>query len=148
MSTIVRWNPIREMAAMQNTMDRLFSDAWNNKRAQSGSLLALDVHEIDEAYHVVANLPGVSDENISINIHEGVLTISAALEQEDIDENARVLLRERSTGKFSRSVKLAQPIAIDDVEATYEDGVLALVLPKVPEVQPKSIQVKRLQSSN
>ena len=148
MSTIVRWNPVREMAAMQNTMDRIFSEAWRNPHTRSADFISLplDVNEIDEAYHVVANLPGVSDDNININIQDGVLTISAEIEAEEVDENTRVLLRERSYGKFSRSVTLPQPISIDDVDATYEDGVLHLVLPKVPEVQPKSIPVKRLQN--
>ena len=147
MSTLVRWNPIREMAAMQNAMDRVFNDAVQNSRnyTQNG-VLALDVFEVDEAYHVTANLPGVEEENIKINIHDGVLTINAEVLHEEIDENTRILLSERSYGKFSRSVTLPQPIATDDVEATYEDGILGLVLPKVPEVQPKSIPVKRLQS--
>ena len=145
MSTIVRWNPFREIAAMQNTMDRVFDDVWRNTRQEyAARALSLDVQETDAAYHVSANLPGIDDEKINISLHENVLTISAEIEQHKVDEDARVLLRERSYGKFSRSVTLPQAVSNDDVEATYEDGVLYLALPKVPEAQPHSIAVKRL----
>ena len=147
MSTIVRWNPFREMAAMQNTMDRLFDEAWNNKSSNfSGNVLSLDVYEKDDAYHVLADLPGVSEDQINFNLHEGVLTISAEVERQGIEEDTRVLLRERSFGKFGRSVTLPQPVNIDDVEAVFEDGTLKLVLPKTPEAQPHTIPVKRLKN--
>ena len=147
MSNLVRWNPVREMATMQNAMDRLFDDVWRNSRSTfAGNVLLLDVHETDDAYHVTSEMPGVNADQISINIRDGVLTIGAEIEQEAVDENTRVLLRERSYGKFSRSITLPQAVNADDVEATYDDGILTLTLPKVPEVQPKSIPVKKLVS--
>jgi HSP20 family protein len=149
MSTVVRWNPFREMVTMQNTMDRVFDDVRRNSRSGPTSrALLLDVQETNEAYHIVANLPGVDDEQINVNLHDNVLTISAEIEQETVEEDARVLLRERSYGQVNRSVNLPQPVSNDDVEATYEDGILRLTLPKVPELQPQSITVKRLANSN
>jgi HSP20 family protein len=149
MSTVVRWNPFREMVTMQNAMDRVFDDVRRNSHSEPTSrALLLDVQETNEAYHIVANLPGVDDEQINVNLHDNVLTISAEIEQETVEEDARVLLRERSYGKVNRSVNLPQPVSNDDVEATYEDGILRLTLPKVPELQPQSITVKRLANSN
>jgi HSP20 family protein len=152
MATVVRWNPIREMAAMQSAMDRLFEDTWRNTRSNfNGNALALDVHETDAAYTIFAALPGLDPDHINVNLHDGVLTISAELPEPTVEENVRVLLRERIYGKFSRSITLPQAVDIDNVEAAYENGVLALTLPKTPEAQPRTIPIrtsKMLQSSN
>lgn len=145
MTTIVRWNPIREMAAMQSAMDRLFEENWRGARPSvAGNALALDVHENDQAYVVHTSLPGVDADKINISFKDDVLTISGEVEQVKTseDQNTRVLLSERSYGKFSRSIRLAQAVDADKVEATYENGVLTLTLPKTPEAQPRQIPVK------
>lgn len=145
MTTIVRWNPIREMAAMQSAMDRLFEETWrNNRPTVAGNALALDVYENDSAYVVHTSLPGVDADKINISFQDDVLTISGEVEQHKTseDQNTRVLLSERSYGKFSRSIRLAQAIDADKVEATFENGVLTLTMPKAPEVQPRQIPVK------
>jgi HSP20 family protein len=145
MTTIVRWNPIREMAAMQSAMDRLFEQTWRGAQTTvAGNALALDVYENDQAYIVHTSLPGVEADKINISFQDDVLTISGEVEQvkSSEDQNTRVLLSERSYGKFSRSIRLAQAIDADRVEATYENGVLTLNLPKAPEVQPRMIPVK------
>ena len=139
MSTIIRWNPMREMAAWQNTMDRLFDEAL---RGSTENTLALDVNETDKGYTVVANLPGVNADHVNVNLHDGVLTISAETAEEETKEEGRVLIRERRAGKFSRSINLPQPVDADNVEAQFENGVLTLDLPKVPEVQPRQIPVR------
>ena len=145
MTTIVRWNPIREMAAMQSAMHRLFEENWRGARPSvAGNALALDVHENDQAYVVHTSLPGVDADKINISFKDDVLTISGEVEQVKTseDQNTRVLLSERSYGKFSRSIRLAQAVDADKVEATYENGVLTLTLPKTPEAQPRQIPVK------
>jgi HSP20 family protein len=145
MTTIVRWNPIREMAAMQSAMDRLFEETWRGARPTvAGNALALDVYENDLAYVVHTSLPGVNADQINISFQDDVLTISGEVEQAktSVEPNTRVLVSERSYGKFSRSIRLAQAIDADKVEATYENGVLTLTLPKAPEAQPRLIPVK------
>jgi HSP20 family protein len=86
----------------------------------------------------------VNPEQINISFQDDVLTISGEIPQPAIAENeqARTLLFERSYGKFSRSIRLAQPIDADHVEASYENGVLTLTLAKAPEAQPRLIPVK------
>jgi HSP20 family protein len=145
MSTLIRWNPVREMAAMQSAMDRLFDETWRGARPTvAGNTMALDVYETDTAYTVHTALPGVNPDQISISYHDDVLTISGEVEQPKFneDDNIRVLVFERSYGKFSRSIRLAQAIDADQVEANYENGVLMLTLPKTPEAQPRLIPVK------
>lgn len=142
MTTLIRWNPIREMSAMQSAMDRLFDETWRGVRGSEGGLLALDVIETDAAYTLRANLPGVDADAINVNLHEGVLTIGAEIKREEAAEGTRLLVQERAAGRYQRSITLPQPVDADSVEAAYEDGVLLLTLPKVPEVQPRQIPVR------
>jgi HSP20 family protein len=145
MSNIIRWNPIREMAAMQNMIDRVFEDTWRAARPTvAGNALPLDVYESDQGYIVFAALPGVSADAIQVSIDDDVLTISGEVPQPAFEEkdNTRVLLFERSYGKFSRSVRLGVPVDVEKVEAAYENGVLKLTLPKTAQAQPKTIPVR------
>ncbi len=147
MTTVICWNPIREMATMQGALDRLFDESWHNTRAPAETgALALDVHESDSAYVVNAAVPGVSADAVNISLHDGVLTISGELPQ-PTHETSRALLLERSYGKFQRSIRLPLPVAQDNVEATIENGVLTLTLPKTAEAQPRTIPVKTAQPS-
>lgn len=153
MNTVIRWNPMmREMAAVQNAFDRIFEDAWRSTRGGTAhKILALDVRENDEAYNIVTTLPGVSADQVEVSLQDNVLTISAEVQQEETTEGTRVLLQERAYGRFSRSINLPQEVDPDKVEAAYENGVLTLTLPKLPEAQPRVIPVKTntlLQSSN
>jgi HSP20 family protein len=156
MASITRWNPFRELAAMQNAMDRMFDDAWRGEWPVSGRWAgldspALDIHENDKAYTVVAPLPGINADQINVRLQNGVLTISGEIESPKVEDDSKVVVQERYYGKFSRSVTLPQSVDSDKVEATYENGVLTLNLPKVPEAQPKQIAIKvnkTLQSKN
>ncbi len=147
MTTVIRWNPIREMATMQGALDRLFDETWRTTRgaADSGTL-ALDVQETDSAYVVSAALPGVSANDVNISLHDGVLTISGETQQAPL-ENSRALLLERTYGKLQRSIRLPQPVVQDSIEAVIENGVLTLTLPKTAEAQPRSIPVRSAQPS-
>jgi HSP20 family protein len=145
MSTIVRWNPIREMAAMQSAFDRLFDETWRGARPTfAGNEMALDVYETAQNYTLIATLPGLNPDDIRVNMHDDVLTISAEVAAPKQEEGSRVLLQERAFGKFTRSVRLPQPVNLDSVEAAYEHGILTLTLPKAPEAQPRAIPVRAL----
>jgi HSP20 family protein len=150
-NTIVRWNPLREIAAMQNAMDRMFDDAWQ-ATGNGLTTLELDVHEDANAYTVIADVPGVNPEHIDVNFHDGALTIAVEIEKTETSEDSRVLLQERFTGKMSRRINLPQLVDVDDVEANYNAGVLTLMLPKAEEAKPRQIPVRNgkdvLQSSN
>lgn len=145
MATMYRWNPVRDLAAMQDAMDRIFEE--NRRTARNGNgvntrSLALDVLENENAYTVMTVLPGINPDNIDVRLHENVLTISAELAKPEVEENTRVLLNERLYGKFSRSINLPNEVDGDAVEAAYDNGVLTLTLPKVEEAQPRQIPVR------
>lgn len=146
-NNIIRWNPFREMANMQSAMDRLFEDAWRGNWPSTTGFAgfdspALDIHETDTAYTVAVPLPGVNPQDINVKMQNGTLTISGELPQPKVADNAKVVVQERYFGKFTRSVSLPEHVDADKVEATYENGVLNLNLPKLPEAQPKQIAVK------
>ncbi|MFN8376625.1 MAG: Hsp20/alpha crystallin family protein [Anaerolineae bacterium] len=138
--SIVRWNPIREMLAMQTALDRMFEDTRRGA-VEGGNMLALDVHEDDKAFTVVTALPGVKPENINVSIQDDVLTVTGEIPAQT-KENTRTLMQERVYGKFTRSIRLPVSVNNSKVEATFDNGVLTLTLPKAEEVQPKQIQVK------
>jgi HSP20 family protein len=145
MANMIRWNPLREMAAMQNAMDRLFDETWRTWQptySENGAnALALDVYENDNAYIVTTALPGAQGDNINIKLHNDLLTVEAEIPQHTV-ENARSLMQERVYGRFSRTIRLPQPVNRDAVEANFESGILTLHLPKAEEAQPRQIPVK------
>ena len=144
-NTIVRWNPYREMANMQSAMDRMFEDVWKGNFppfAGCTDTPALDIHETDTAYEVAVPLAGINPDDIHVKLHENTLTISGELPQPKVEDNRKVVVQERYYGKFSRSVSLPQSVDANNVEATYDNGVLKLTLPKLPEAQPKQISIK------
>ncbi len=141
MTTRVRWNPAREMAAMQNVMDQWFE---NGRPTATTNNLPLDVYETDSGYVIYTALPGVNPENINVSVEDDVLTISGEVAKPAFDEkdNVRTLAQERVTGKFTRSVRVNTPVESDKIEAAYENGLLKLTLPKIPAAQPRLIPVK------
>ena len=105
--------------------------------------LALDVADNDRDYVVTANLPGVKTENIDINLHENVLTISAEIKDERKEEQkGAMIVQERHYGKFARSLRFPTPVNADAVEASYADGVLTLNVPKAQLAGAKRISIK------
>lgn len=141
MTTRVRWNPAREMAAMQNVMDQWFE---NGRQTVTANNLPLDVYETDGGYVIYTALPGVSPEDIHVSVEDDVLTISGEVAKPAFEEkdNVRTLAQERTTGKFTRSVRVSTPVESDKIEAAYENGLLKLTLPKTPAAQPRQIPVK------
>lgn len=145
--TVVRWNPLREINEMRNQIDRLFYDTWRPllQAAQNdANALALDIYETNEGYTVITNIPGVPSDQINIRIDDNFLTISAEIPAPTVqNEGTRSLLLERPTGVFSRRIQLPQHIDTEHAEATYENGVLTLTLPKTPEAKPRILTVKQ-----
>lgn len=142
MATMMRWNPMREMMAMQNMLDAARAEARTATPATAS--LPLDVKETDGAYTVTATLPGVAPEAINISFHDGVLTIAAeTTKTEQTEDNARALLTERrSYSKVSRAIRLPVTINMESAEAVSTNGVLTLTLPKSEAAQPKLIPVR------
>ena len=143
MATVVRWNPLRELAAMQTAMDRIFDESWRDARPSFyGNTLPIDAYESDDTFTIVANIPGVNHDNLNINVHDGVLTIAVEIPQPEYDEGVKALMQERFYGNLSRRFNLPHEIDVEAVEASYDGGVLTLTLPKAEAAKPRQISVK------
>lgn len=104
---------------------------------------AMDVIERENELEIRLNLPGMAAEDVTVEVEDYVLTISGEINHAIDEENERYTYRERSYGAFKRSVRLSETVDVDNINATYHDGVLSLSLPKLPEAQLKQIAVKQ-----
>jgi HSP20 family protein len=158
MTSLTRWEPLREMAEMRRNMDRMmerFFDepffanfaTWTPRENGAWSL-PLDLAEDAESYVVKASLPGINPDEIEITLTDNVLTIKGENKEESESKESNWHVRERRYGSFMRSVTLPAPIEADKVEATNEHGVLTLRLPKAEAVKPKKIVVKTTVNAN
>ena len=102
----------------------------------------VDVREDEGHYYFVAELPGLSKDEIDITLEDGVLTISGEKKNEHAEEKNGYHLRERGYGKFSRSFRLPTEVNPDKVGAHLKDGLLTLTLDKAEQIKPKKIEVK------
>jgi HSP20 family protein len=153
MTTLMRWDPFRELTTIRNMMDRLLEEPMNEtdggfSRQYNAFPLALDVIEDEEAYTVKASVPGVNPDDIEITMADNILTIKGEMHDEKDVEEKRYRLHERRFGSFQRSVTLPVTVDSENVEATHENGVLSLRLPKSEAVKPKKISVKKMIESN
>lgn len=121
---------------------RMFQQMMNDEYAGDGNRISfpLDVKDSAETYEVVAVLPGVSAEDLNIQVINDTLTIQGEIKV-DYDEDARYLLRERPAGRFMRTIRLPESVDSAKVEASLKDGILTLSVPKAEEARPKTIKV-------
>jgi HSP20 family protein len=144
---IERWQPFSELMSLRQAMDKLFEDSFVRPSRFFSALgeattPALDVYQTPNEVVVKAALPGVKPEDISIDITGETLTIRGEHKAEQEIKEKDYLYQERRYGAFSRSVALPSGLKPDKAEATMEDGVLTLTIPKAEEVKPKAIKVK------
>lgn len=144
--TLIRWNPARQrMMPTIAEWDRLTSDFFGD-RFEDTELTdwtpAIDIIEDNNAFIVVADLPGLTKKNVSINIKENMLTISGERKIEKKDENKNYCRTERRDGIFKRSFQLTDQVIADKITALFKDGVLTIKVPKAEEVKPKEIEIK------
>jgi HSP20 family protein len=134
-TTLVLRDPF--MAAPFRLMDELLRGNGNGGRPTAFTPL-LDVRETDEEYLVMADLPGVKSEDVTIEVNEQVLTVSGSRAPVEAGE-AQTL--ERPYGSFVRSLSLPAGVDSDSIVADYSDGVLTLHIPKPAEAKPKKIAI-------
>jgi HSP20 family protein len=142
MATLVRWEPFREIAGLQNEMSRFMNGLLEgNGRTNQAWVPALDVWETESDIVYALDLPGVSEEQISVELDDGALTITAERERTDEQSEERFYRFERRYGTFSRTFGVPQGVSEGDVSADYKDGVLEVHLRKPEQPKPKRIQV-------
>ncbi len=148
MRGLTRWNPSTEMTSDPfRQIEEMFEDMWRSwpsrLEGERGFLRpAMDVVESDNNITVRMDLPGVKPEDVNVEIEDNVLTITGELGDTVEKEGDRYHYRERSYGRFQRSIRLPNTLDTDKVDASFEHGVLSVTLPKQPQAQPKRIDIK------
>ncbi len=142
MPTTVRWSPRRELVSLREAMDRLLEEGLSEHRVrgQSEARLPIDVYTTASEIVVTAAVPGVAPEDVDVALEGDTLTIRVELPSPL--ENVEYLFQERPFGRYSRALTLNVPIDVDNIEATFDNGLLTLTLPKMSPAKPKTIQVK------
>lgn len=145
---LVRWSPARDLLNIQDEMNRVM-DRFFSPELFEGSdfstsrwLPNMDVQEDRDRFTISMELPGLSKDDVSLTVREGVLTIEGERKQEDEKEGVNYHRVERRYGKFLRSFQLPVRVQEDKIEAVFKEGVLTVQIPKAEEVKPKQIAVK------
>lgn len=146
MNNLIRWDPFDRLT-LRNAMDRLFDDSFVRHGfgwiAPMGAAdLAIDMYETKDDVVVKAALPGIKPEQVQVTITGDTLSIRGETSEENEVKEENYIRKERRFGSFCRSVILPSGIQADKAEATFEDGVLTLKIPKAEETKPKVIKVK------
>jgi HSP20 family protein len=140
MATLVRWEPLRELTSMQNEMSRWMNGLLDpSSRGAQNWAPALDVWETESDVVYSFDLPGIPEEQISIEVADGTLTISAEREKKEEVAEDRYYRFERRFGTYSRAVGLPQGVDESKISASYRDGVLEVRVPKPEEQKPRKI---------
>ena len=147
MTLVRRPSPFSELVTLRQAMDRLFDDTvFRPFSAYPGngdfSRLPLDVRTTTDALFVEAELPGIKPEDVDITVENGTLTIRAEVAAQETEDKGAWLVREISRGSVMRTVTLPTGLEADRAEATFENGVLRLRVPKAEQVKPRQIRIK------
>lgn len=142
MATLVRWEPLRELATLQNELSRFMNGlSEGNGRTTQSWVPAVDVWETDAEIVYAFDLPGIPQDKLTVDLHDDTLTVSGERElTRDRSENGFYRF-ERRHGSFSRALAVPQGIAEDSVKADYRDGVLEIRVSKPEVKKPRRIQI-------
>ena len=158
-SALQAWRPYQ---SLRREVDRLFEDFdrdfwrapfrrptfdiepfWRRELSWSAAP-AVDIVEKDNAYEVMAELPGLDEKDIEVKFADDVLTIKSEKQEEKEEKKKNYYLHERHFGSFERSFRVPEGVDTDKIAASFKKGVLTVTLPKKPEAQKpaKKIEVK------
>ncbi len=142
---IVRYEPWRLMGRLHREIDQLFGDAFATE-TDGNKVVAwtpsVDVHEEQDRYTVRADLPGVEAKDIDVTAADGVLTIRGSRQIEKRDNQKGYERLERLSGDFLRRFTLPENAHADDIKAKHNNGVLEVLIPKTPVVEPRRVSVE------
>jgi HSP20 family protein len=150
MANLARWDPFQDLLSIQDEMNQLFGQAMGQggraaTRGEVGTRAwapALDIAERNDAYVVTVEVPGIEPEQLDITLENGALTISGERRFESETSEQQYHRIERRYGAFRRSITLPDRVKADAIEASFEDGLLQVVVPKAEEAKPKRIEVR------
>jgi HSP20 family protein len=143
---IIKWDPFKDLATLRERLDRVFEEPfprWDKDRELFSAdwSPSVDIHETEKALTITAEVPGLDDKDIEVEIegHQLILKGKKEFEKETKKEDYHRI--ERSYGSFCRSFALPDYVDVDKVEAHHEKGLLKITLPKKPELKPKKVKI-------
>jgi HSP20 family protein len=143
---LIRWEPARELGTIQSDINRLFNSFFDTPTRAGGAPLrryvpAMDLVDTGEAFLLTADLPGLSESDVSIEVRDNVLTVSGERKSEHEDRKAGYYRVERSYGSFRRSLTLPEGVDPAAVTATFDKGVLNVTVPKPEQQAPRKVTI-------
>jgi HSP20 family protein len=145
---LIRWEPARELGSLQSEMNRLFNTFFDAPAGggSNGAPLrrwvpAMDLVETDDHFVLRADLPGLSENDVSIEVEDNVLTVSGERKTEHEDRREGYYRVERAFGSFARSLTLPEGVDPDSVAASFDRGVLEVRIPKPEERKPRKVNI-------
>jgi HSP20 family protein len=150
MTTMMRWDPFQDLRSAQDEMAQMSPMLAHalGLRTQQGSATAtawapaLDISERKDAYLVTVELPGLKPEDLDITMEDGLLTIQGERQFTQESSGQQFHRVERRYGAFRRSITLPAHVTAEGIQASFEDGVLQILVPKAEEAKPKRIQIR------
>ena len=145
---LIRWEPVRvrELGTVQSEMNRLFNSFFDTPTTGNGRALrrwvpAVDLVETETEFVLKADLPGMSESDVNIEVEDNVLTISGERKSESEERKAGYHRVERSYGSFRRTLRLPDGVDPEAVKATFANGVLEVTVPKPAQQLPRKVQI-------
>jgi HSP20 family protein len=144
---LVRWEPVRELSSIQSEMNRLFNTFFDTPTAGNGQgarrwIPAMDLVETDDSFVLKADLPGLAEDDVNIEVEENVLTVSGERKAEHEEKREGFVRVERSYGSFRRSLTLPEGVDPEAVSASFEKGVLEVRIPKPEQRKPRKVAIQ------
>jgi HSP20 family protein len=144
---LIRWEPVAELGTIQNEMNRLFNTFFDQPASGGSSqaagrrwIPAMDLVETGDHYVLRADLPGVAEEDVTVQLEDNILTIAGQRGVEHAPKEGYYRL-ERAFGSFSRSLTLPDGVDPDQVAARFTRGVLEITIPKPEQKKPRRVQI-------
>lgn len=145
---LLRWEPVAELNTLQNEMNRLFNTFFDQPSPTGRDVgmsrrwvPAMDLVETSEHYVLRADLPGLSDGDVNVQLQDNVLTISGERKPEHDDQQEGYYRLERAFGAFSRALTLPDGVDPDTVQGHFDRGVLEIKIPKPEQKKPRQVQI-------
>jgi HSP20 family protein len=145
---LARWTPMGHLQSFQDEMNRMFNQFFRGGAGEEGGwghytwTPPVDIYETDDALVFTADLPGVSKDEVSIEVHQNTLTLRGERKRDAAVKEDDYHRLERAYGSFQRSFVLPAIVAQEKVQATYREGILELRLPKLESAKPRRIAIQ------
>ena len=135
---MLKWDPFRDVKAAEDEFDRLVGRAYS----RNAWVPPLDVRELDDRFEVKMDLPGIDPGEVSVTFEDGTLAVSGTREftNEQKDETWHRI--ERSFGTFARTLRLPRTVDAENIDASFDKGVLSVSVPKAAQAKPRTIEVR------